>query len=166
MTQNLHFDDPQLQCKLSRIRLVCFDVDGTLIDDHGGQANIWESLHRAFGVSEAISRQRHDDFRSGRISYAEWVDLDVGHWQTLGVTRADMLQVIQRLAPVHGARQAVADLLSRGYKLAVISGSIDLGLQTVFPDHPFHPVYINRIHFAGDGTISGWEATPFDLCEK
>jgi HAD superfamily phosphoserine phosphatase-like hydrolase len=160
------FDDPQLQCKLDRIRMICFDVDGTLIDDHGGSANIWESLHRAFGVTEEENRKRVDHFFSGRITYAEWVDVDVGHWQLLGVTRADMLEVINRLGPVKGAPEAVANLSARGYKLAVISGSIDLGLETIFPGHPFKPVYINRIEFDANGLICGWRATPFDLARK
>lgn len=161
-----HFDDPLLQCKLGRIRLVCFDVDGTLIDDHGGAANIWESLHRAFGVSEETNRQRFADFRDGKMSYSEWVDVDVGQWQSLGVTRSDMLRVINQLAPVKNAPETVETLSRRGYKLAVISGSIDLGLETLFPDHPFQPVYINKIEFADHGGIARWHATPFDLAHK
>jgi HAD superfamily phosphoserine phosphatase-like hydrolase len=160
------FDHPHLQCKLDKVRLLCFDVDGTLIDDHGGHANLWESLHRAFGVTEEERRRIADDFFSGRITYADWVDLDVGRWQALGVTRNDMLDVIRQLQPVRDAPETIAILAARGYRLAVISGSIDLGLEALFPQHPFDPVLINRIVFDPQGRIAHWHATPFDLSDK
>jgi hypothetical protein len=43
--------------------------------------------------------------------------------------------------------------------LAVISGTLDIALDTLFPDHPFDDVFCNRIRFGDDGAISGWQAT-------
>ncbi len=47
-----------------------------------------------------------------------------------------------------------------------ISGTLDLMLDTVFPDHPFDEVYANHIGFDDDGRISHWRATPFDMTGK
>jgi phosphoserine phosphatase len=64
---------------------------------------------------------------------------------------------------VRGAREAVNELRARGYHLAVISGTLDLTLELLFPEHPFEEVYTNRIWFHADGQIAGWAATPYDM---
>lgn len=148
------------------IKLICFDVDGTLIDDGDGQLNIWKQIHRRFGVSDEENDRRFEQFRRGEITYTEWVDIDVGGWQAGGVTRDMILSVVAELQLMRGARETAFELVRRGYRLCVISGSIEIGLENLFPDHPFRPVFINRIFFSPDGRISGWQATPFDLEEK
>ena len=70
------------------------------------------------------------------------------------------------LALVEGARETLQALKSAGVRLAVISGTLDLLLDTLFPDHPFDEVYTNRIAFDPDGRISHWHATPFDMDGK
>ena len=157
---------PRLSAKLARIRLICFDVDGTLIDDEGGDANIWHAIHRSCGLPGNVNGDRFAAFLEGRITYSDWVDLDVGDWQRHGLTRADILRVVRQLRLMPGARQTVAELRRRGYKLGVISGSLDIGIETLFPDHPFNDLFINRIRFDADERIAGWEATSFDLNHK
>ncbi|MBI2193018.1 MAG: HAD family phosphatase [Planctomycetes bacterium] len=148
------------------IKLIAFDVDGTLIDDGSGQINIWQQIHRRFGLPDEENDRRFDQFHRGEITYAQWVDLDVGGWKALGVTRDMLFAAVSGLRLMPGARETVFELARRGYRLCVISGSIDLGLEILFPGHPFRPVFINRIHFGRDGRISHWEATPFDLVHK
>ena len=57
-------------------------------------------------------------------------------------------------------------LREHGHRLIVISGTLDLMLETLYPDHPFEAVFANRIRFDDQGRISGWEATPFDMKGK
>jgi phosphoserine phosphatase len=145
---------------------ICFDVDGTLIDDVDGTLNIWKKIHLRMGISEEENDRRLAMFRRGEMTYAEWVDLDVGDWKDLGLTKDVMLSVVGEMALMPGTRDAVEELQRRGYRLAIISGSLDIGIESLFPGHPFDPVFINRIHFRSDGTISHWEATPFDMEHK
>ena len=151
-----------LAAKLARIRLICFDVDGTLIDDEGGAANIWHSIHRLCGTPNDLNVDRFAAFISGRITYSQWVDLDMGDWQQHGLTRSHILRVVRQLRLMPGTRRTLAELRRRGYKLGVISGSLDIGLETLFPDHPFDEVYTNKIFFDGEGKLARWEATRFD----
>ena len=74
-----------------------------------------------------------------------------------------MVAALGSLRLVEGARETLAALKAGGVRLAIISGTLDLLLDTLFPDHPFDEVYTNRIWFDEDGAIAGWQATPFDM---
>lgn len=145
-----------------RVDLVCFDVDGTLIK-HPENKVVWQVLNQRFLGDDSVNADRFARYRSGEITYAEWVALDVGEWQRLGVTREQMVDALGELRLVTGARETLSVLKERGYKLAVISGTLDISLETLFPDHPFADVFCNRIHFGEDGHITGWTATPYDM---
>lgn len=145
-----------------RVDLVCFDVDGTLVK-HPENKVIWQVLNRRFLGDDSVNAERFARYRSGEITYEEWVALDVGEWQRLGVTRDQVVDAIGELHLVTGARETLSILQERGYKLAVISGTLDISLDTLFPDHPFADVFCNRIYFGEDGLISGWRATPYDM---
>ena len=146
-----------------RHHLIAFDVDGTLVDSAERKV-VWQLLNRRFGGDDGVNAARFAAYLRQEITYAEWVDLDVGHWVTCGATRAEIAAVItEHLYPVPGARELLAELKHRGYRLAVISGTLDLTLELLFPDHPFEEVFTNRIWFHADGTIAGWAATPYDM---
>ncbi len=145
-----------------RFDLVCFDVDGTLIV-HPENKVVWQVLNRRFLGSHEVNDRRFRDYRDGRIAYADWVALDVGDWQAAGATRSDIIAGLGELSLMKGAREAVSRLKDAGCRLAVVSGTIDLCLDLLFPDHPFDEVHTNRIAFDGEGRISGWTATPYDM---
>jgi phosphoserine phosphatase len=137
-------------------------VDGTLIQ-HDADKTVWEVLNERFTGSDAQNAERIQAYRAGRLSYAEWVALDVRSWREAGASRADLVAAFGCLRLVPGARETLAELKARGMRLAVISGTLDLLLESLFPDHPFDEVYTNRIWFDDAGAIAGWEATPFDM---
>ena len=146
-----------------RYDLICFDVDGTLVE-HAEHKVIWQVLTRRFVGDDAPNEHRYLAYKSGRISYADWVALDIGDWQRCGATREQIVaSVTAELRLIGGARETLATLKRRGMKLAVISGTLDIALDTLFPDHPFDDVFCNRIEFGADGAISGWRATPYDM---
>jgi HAD superfamily PSPase-like hydrolase len=148
-----------------RFDLVCFDVDGTLVV-HPQEKTVWEILNLRFVGTDRLNEERYRLYRNGEISYPEWVALDIGDWVRAGAKRDQIVREIGALQLIGGVRETLGTLKEAGCKLAVISGTLDICLDTLFPDHPFDEVYTNRIHFNGDGTISGWEATPFDMDGK
>jgi phosphoserine phosphatase len=149
MSQNKNFD------------LIGFDVDGTLVRHPTGRV-IWEVLNLRYGGSEEINRDRYDSYHRGDLAYDKWVELDIGGWQAAGATRDEILESVDEFELVGGAWETVHELKKRGFKLAVISGTLDILLDHLFPDHPFDEVYTNKIFFNGDGTVESWRATPFD----
>jgi len=151
------------QAAPGRYQLIAFDVDGTLVDSADRKV-VWQLLNARFGGDETLNVSRFQAYLRQEITYAEWVDLDVRQWVAAAATRAQISEVIcAHLRLVPGAREAVDTLRARGYRLAVISGTLDLTLELLFPEHPFEEVFTNRIWFDDGGLIAGWEATPYDM---
>lgn len=148
-----------------RFDLVAFDVDGTLIH-HPLDKTIWEVLNRRFTGSDDQNAERWEDYKRGTLSYADWVALDIEGWRAAGATRETLLSDLDGLTLVDGARETLGELKARGMRLAVISGTLDVLLDRLFPDHPFDEVYTNRLAFGEDGRIDSWTATPFDMDGK
>lgn len=147
---------------MRRFDLVAFDVDGTLVE-HPDDKTVWQILNERFTGSDDPNRERLELYRSGKLSYADWVALDVGSWKEAGALREDLVRAFAPLRLVRGAAEALAALKREGARLAVISGTLDLLLDSLFPDHPFDEVYTNRIVFDASGRIDSWWATPFDM---
>lgn len=149
-----------------RVRLVAFDVDGTLVE-HDASLVVWQLLHKRFVGDDAVNALRYKQYLEGQLTYADWVRLDIEGWRQGGATRAQIEEVIRadlRLVP--GAREVTRELHARGFVLAVVSGTLDVVLDVLFPDHPFHHVFSNKIFFDAAGSIDGWQATPFDMDGK
>jgi phosphoserine phosphatase len=140
--------------------LVCFDVDGTLVDD---TVFIWQTLHDHFATDPAARRRAHDDFFAGRITYADWFGWDLRLLSAAGATRSRIREVLEMLRPMEGAREALLDLHGRGHTLAIVSGSLDIVVAHLFSDIPFKHVLLNHLEFGDDGRIAGGTPTPYDL---
>jgi phosphoserine phosphatase len=150
---------------MRRFDLVAFDVDGTLVE-HPEDKTVWEVLNRRFIGDDRLNKERYAAFRAGRLAYSDWVTLDVTGWRNAGATRDDLVETLKPLRLVRGAREALSALKEHGVHLAIVSGTVDLLLETLFPDHPFDEVYCNRILFDESGRITSWSATPFDMKGK
>ncbi len=145
------------------IRLICFDLDGTLLDR---TVFVWSTLHEHFPSDPLRRKQAWDDYFAHRISYAEWFHSDLELLRAGGATRERIKKVLSKLHPARGAHETLRELRERGYRLALISGSLDLALTQFFHPSLFDHVLINRVHFDESGCISGGEPTPFDLDGK
>jgi phosphoserine phosphatase len=145
------------------VRLIAFDLDGTLLDR---TVYIWSTLHEHFGSDPARRRKAADDYHAGRISYADWFHHDLLLLSERGADRAGILRAFDALRPAPGAGEVLRELKRRGYRLAVISGSLDVVLEHFFPGAPFDHVLINRLELDAEGRIAGGTPTPFDLAGK
>lgn len=152
MTQNRPYD------------LICFDIDGTLVR-HPENKVIWQVLNKRYTGADAVNEERYRKFHEGEISYERWVELDVQGWIDAGATRTDVLAAVQEFQCIEGAAETLDELARCGIRLAVISGTLDVVIDTMFPDHPFGDVFSNRLVFDDDRLV-GWEATPFDQSGK
>ncbi len=148
------------------VDIVAFDVDGTLVEHDQGLV-IWQILNRSFSGGSELNAERFRAFKAGEISYAQWVRLDIEGWQRGGATRDSIVEAVHKeLRLVPGAREVTVELARRGYFVVVVSGTLDIVLDTLFPEHPFQHVFANRIRFDEQGLITGWTATPFDMAGK
>jgi phosphoserine phosphatase len=144
-------------------QLVCFDLDGTIIDD---TEFIWYTLHEHFGVDRALVKEWHRKFVAGEITYDQWFAEDMVWWRACGARREGFVSALKKLRLMPGARETLAELKRRNMKLAIISGSLNIVVEHFFPDHPFDYVFVNSISFDSQGTISGHRVTPYDYAHK
>ena len=149
----------------NRFDLIAFDVDGTLVNAPDNMT-VWEVLNRYFHGTSDMNKHRYRDYLAGKLTYADWVDLDIKGWIGTGARKADLLAGFAPIRLIQGAREALATLKARGLRLAVISGTLDLMLETLLPDHPFDEIHSNQISFDDQGRISDWRATPYDMQGK
>lgn len=141
------------------IRLIAFDLDGTLVE---GTIFVWKTLHEHFKTDAQRRQKAADDFHGGRISYSDWFETDLELLEARGADRASILAVFDGLRPAPGARETLAELRRRKFRLGLISGSLDILLERFFPG-AFDHVLINRIAFDALGRIQGGIPTPYDL---
>ena len=137
-------------------------MDGTLVE-HPEQLVIWQLLNRRFLGDLEVSDQRYVDFMGGKFDYDAWVALDVSDWIANGARREEMVEQVRELRIIPGAHEVLAELKKRGYRLAVISGTLDLVIEEFFPEHPFEAIYTNKLVFDRSGKLKGWEATRYDM---
>ncbi len=146
-------------------RLAFFDFDGTLTD--GGEfvyTELWKKL------KVAVWEDSHDlvRFKRGEITYAQWVAHDVERFQSVKATKDQFIAALKEIKPMPGARELIVELKARGFGIMVVSGGLDLVVETVFSDHQqlFDEVFINRYHFDENGFLIGATPTPYDFKDK
>lgn len=151
--------------KMPKYKLVCFDVDGTLIDN---MKFSWQVFHDYFQTDSHRREDAKNRFFKGEITYLEWAEHDINMWREKNARKEDFFKAVEHLKLMDGAVETLEELKSRGLKLAVISGSLNVILERFVPNHKefFDYVYLSRIYFDEEGSISKVEATEFDMDAK
>lgn len=129
------------------IRLVVFDVDGTLTVHNSS----WWKLHEVFGTHDK-GDQYYRDFFAGKISYREWAALDAKLWR--GRLLSEVEKIADETEVMPGAIEAVQELKRRGVKVAILSGGIDILANRIAEKVGIDYVLVNRI-LHNDGIITG-----------
>jgi len=148
-----------------KYKLVAFDLDGTLVH---GELPSWLAVHKHIGVETPQTLDWIKKITSGEATYNDWVYNDINMWIKRGVTKEEIQAAASTLTLIPGAREMLKTLRSKGYKLALISGSIDTMLHHVFPDYKnfFDDVALNRLKFDESGKLVGVTPAGFVYFDK
>ena len=112
---------------MSKIKLVCFDLDKTLIHQ-----NSWYNLNLALGVTEEEDQRLFEQYQEGKLSYNDWTKKLLNIF--LKNKRANLKFITDTLSNYSfdsKAVEVVNYIKSKGYKVALISGSIDILVNLV-----------------------------------
>ena len=150
---------------MPKYKLVCFDVDGTLVDN---VTFSWQIFHDYFETDKHRREDAKKKFLNGEITYLEWAEHDINMWKEKNPKKEDFFDAIKHLKLMEGAIETLTKLKKRGLKLAIISGSLNIILEKFIPNYNefFDDVFISRIYFDENGHISNINATEYDVDAK
>lgn len=131
------------------IKLVAFDMDGTLID----VASSWAAVHQHYGLSNAKAVER---FLRDEIDDVEFVRADVQLWQSVNpdISIDDLERILGKVPLMPGARELVAGLRSDGIRTAIVSGGLDVAARRVGRELGIDYVLANGIRVRPDGRLT------------
>ena len=104
------------------IKLVCFDLDKTLI-----RGNSWYDLNMALGITDEEDTCMLAWYEQGIITYRQWVELAIAIAKKRStVTRQLIQDTFHKPTYSPYAREVVRYVQDQGYAVVLISGSIDI----------------------------------------
>ena len=147
---------------MPKYRLVCFDLDGTLIDNLKFS---WQVFHDYFQTDKHRREDARNAFLNGKITYRQWAEHDINLWKECSAKKQGFFRAMKGLRLMEGAIDTLNELKKRKIKLAIISGSLNIILEKFIPNYEeyFDDVYLSRIYFDKEGSISEIEATEYDM---
>ncbi|MFA5943921.1 MAG: HAD-IB family phosphatase [Candidatus Thermoplasmatota archaeon] len=132
------------------VELVCFDMDGVLID----VGSSWVMVHKHFGVENDASLRA---YLNGEFDDREFIRRDASLWLRLKpkITRDDF-EAIFRVPPfMAGVERTVETLRANGVAMAIVSGGVDVMAEHVARRLGIPRVAANGFVYDAAGHITG-----------
>lgn len=132
------------------LRLVAFDMDGTLVDIPSS----WASVHAHFGAANPEGLRQ---FMAYEIDDLEFIRSDIRiWWRHRPDLSIDEIEAILDRAPiVPGAHDLMKGLRARGVRTAIVSGGIDLLAHRIGRELGMDIVLANGFRVHPDGRLTG-----------
>ncbi len=127
-------------------KLVCFDMDGTLLD-----CETLDILAREFGVEEQVA-EITTRAMEGELDFEEAVKLRLGLLRGFPVRR--LREIVHRLPMMAGARQLTDNLKKRRIKMAIITGGHGIVAKEVAKELGIDDFIANELEIE-EGKLTG-----------
>jgi phosphoserine phosphatase len=109
---------------VKKLRLIVFDVDGTLLK----AVSSWRFLHERLGTWDK-GKQYAEKFFRGTISYEDWARMDASLWRDLKLTRVS--QIVDGIPYTIGARHVLTTLRKNGFKVVLLSAGLSVVTERI-----------------------------------
>ncbi len=111
----------------TKIKAVILDLDQTITTDEAS----WLQFTRILGADPTTHVKIYENFRQAKLTYPEAKAQLLNLWQETGKTdRQNIKKAFERIRVRDGALEAVGYLRDK-YDLCIISGAIDLFVETI-----------------------------------
>jgi phosphoserine phosphatase len=132
------------------VELVCFDMDGVLID----VGSSWVMVHKHVGVQNEASLRA---YLNGEFDDREFIRRDAALWLRLKpkIRREDLEHIFRTPPFMPGVERTVETLRAEGVELAIVSGGVDVMAQSVARRLGIPRVAANGFVYDADGHLTG-----------
>jgi len=129
------------------VKLVFFDVDGTLL-----QAYSWQYIHKEL-TTWPQAKVHHDQFFRNQITYEEWARLDAALWKNQSLTK--ITRIISRIPYTEGAEQTLKTLKRRGIRTYLLSAGLARAAERIRRETGAVDGYTANSLTVRDGLLTG-----------
>lgn len=133
---------------LTELRLVAFDMEGTLTAD----PTVWEVMHRKLGTWESHGLKYWQRYLAGDIAYDDFAQLDVAAWK--GAPEALLEESVLEVGMLPGCAELLASLHARGIRTVVISNGLLRMASRLVREHGMAGALANHARAEG-GVLTG-----------
>ncbi|MES2155229.1 MAG: HAD-IB family phosphatase [bacterium] len=132
------------------VELVCFDMDGVLID----VGSSWVMVHKHFGVQNEASLR---GYLNGEFDDREFIRRDAALWLRLKpkIRRSDFEDIFRVPPLMPGVEHTIAALGAHGVEVAIVSGGVDVMAENLAKRLGIERVAANGFVYDDDGHITG-----------
>lgn len=142
------------------IRIVFFDMDGTLVEDNSS----WQALHRFFGTDHLAARAL-ERFSRGEINYLEFVKHDVGLWPKR-LSKNFFEYFFSKVVIRPEARDMFRQLKDKGILRVIVTSGLDVLAKKVCESLEADECVSNEMIFDAEGLFTGFVKVNVDLSKK
>jgi phosphoserine phosphatase len=132
------------------LRLVAFDMDGTLVDVDSS----WAAVHRHFDDHNEEGLRR---FLANEIDDEEFIRSDIAIWKRHApdLSVYDLEEILAKVPLVPGAARLLAELHRRAVRTAIVSGGIDILARRVARELSIDLALANGVRVTAQGRLTG-----------
>ena len=109
---------------MEKLKLVVFDVDGTLIKVNSS----WHFLHEKLGTWDK-GKQHAEQFHQGTITYENWARLDASLWRDLPIK--EVQRIIDHIPSTDGTQNIITTLKENNFKIVLLSAGLSLVTERI-----------------------------------
>ena len=135
---------------MPKIKLVVFDMDGTIIEPRSS----WAMIHDYFGTDNSEMLQMYIDHK---VSDEEFVKADIKLWNSkseVPVNEQYINSILDKAKPRDGARELIASLHEVSIKTVILSGGIQYLADKWAKEWDMSGAFANELIDDADGNLT------------